>query len=143
MDGALSSYYDNCLQGTGAGILDTNTSLWATGNNSITSQNGKYTLLLQKDGNLVLYSNIYTPSQAVVWSSGTAGTGSNNQLAMQVDGNLVIYSNGNAVWATRTPGSGAGSSGASNYLAVQNDGNLVVYSGPNLTNPVWASNTAQ
>lgn len=137
---AVVSYYDNCLQGTGAGILDTNTSLWAAGNNSITSQNGKYTLLLQTDGNLVLYSDIYTPSQAVVWASNTAGTGSNNQLAMQSQGNLVLYSGSTVVW--QPPVSMIGT-GASNYLAVQNDGNLVLYSGPNLTNPIWATGTAQ
>ena len=137
-ENAIVGYFDNCLAGMGS-TLGANDSLWATGKNSITSPNGKYQLIVQGDGNLVLY-NMTTNPAGVLWASNTVGSGSNNQLIMQYAGNLVLYSGSTPVWAT--PASTIGS-GASNYLAVQNDGNLVLYSGPNLTNPVWASNTVQ
>ncbi len=56
-------------------------------------------LLLQKDGNLVLYTNF-----RAVWSSNTSGKTSQN-LIMQSDGNLVLYDKNNvAVWYSNTHG---------------------------------------
>lgn len=84
-----------------------------------------YSLYLQTDGNLVLYS----PSRAI-WASNTAGLGATS-LIMQADGNLVLYTDtGKAVWNTSTPGKGASN------INVQPDGNLVVYSTQAYT---WAS----
>lgn len=81
------------------------------------SPNGRYDLVYQGDGNLVLYAG----SQAL-WTSGTAGQ-SPGEVAMQPDGNLVVYNSGRArVWSTGTQGQ----SGA--FLRVQDDANLVVYS---------------
>ena len=97
---------------------------------SIRSENGRYELVLQEDGNLVLYRS----GGGVLWSTGT-----NNQvvnrLVMQDDGNLVLYGPGNrTVWSSGTfghPGS---------YLVLQDDGNLVIYV-PQA--PIWSSNTQQ
>lgn len=108
-------------------MLYANESLWTNGTK--TSRNGVYTLIMQTDGNLVLYATGGRP----IWASKTVGTGA-NRVIMQSDGNLVIYSPTRAVWASNTPGSGA------NRLVVQDDGNLVTYSP---TRPVWASQTAQ
>ncbi len=95
---------------------------------SRTSADGRFTLIYQGDGNLVLYYG----SQPL-WDSGTWGT-SPGQAVMQGDGNLVVYdASGYARWASGT----SGYNGA--YLVVQSDGNLVLYSG---VYPVWASNTA-
>jgi hypothetical protein len=86
--------------------------------NSLVSPNGTYRLTMQSDGNLVEYG----PGGAM-WSSNTAGSGSNNYLKMQNDGNLVMYTSSGAVpFATGETGSGANDS-----LAVQNDGNVVQY----------------
>jgi hypothetical protein len=78
-----------------------------------------YLLVLQQDGNLVLYS----PSMSVLWSTGTYG---NTPLAltMQTDGNLVLYgypwgTSGmppQQLWASNTSGSG----GCANYLNLKN-----------------------
>lgn len=88
----------------------------------------KYSLHLQPDGNLVLYS----PTKAI-WASNTAGSKA-TRLIMQTDGNLVLYDEqSRAVWFSGTAGHGQSS------LNIQTDGNLVVYSASRAT---WASNTS-
>lgn len=98
--------------------------------NEIRSDNGRFVLVYQPDGNLVLYVDDGQP----IWASQTAGT-SNGYVTMQRDGNLVIYNaRGEPMWHTSThnhPGS---------VLALQDDGNLVIYR-PDGT-PIWASGTA-
>jgi hypothetical protein len=92
---------------------------------NLTSANGQYKLLMQKDGNLVLYG----PRNQPLWSSNTGGRPV-EKCMMQRDGNLVLYlRDGQPVWASNTdriPGS---------FLLLQNDGNLVIYQ------PVWSSST--
>jgi D-alanyl-D-alanine carboxypeptidase len=79
------------------------------------SQNSQIVLLMQDDGNLVLYG----PSGAV-WATGTQGAG--NAATMQEDGNLVVYSHyGIPLWDSHT----WGNPGA--FLKVQDDGKLVIY----------------
>lgn len=86
-----------------------------------------YRLVMQTDGNLVLYSRS-TP----LWASNTVGRG--GYATMQSDGNLVVYGDsGRAVWASNT----AGNAGA--YLVLQGDRNLVIYSAAGRA--LWASNT--
>jgi hypothetical protein len=98
-------------------------------NQYLQSPDGRITLLLQTDGNLVLYG----PGYHVLWQSGTAGQGV-SRLSMQTDGNLVLYrANNTWVWQ-----SGTGNSGA-DRVVVQNDGNLVIYR-PN-NSWVWQSGT--
>jgi hypothetical protein len=97
---------------------------------SIRSLDGRFTLIMQGDANLVLYG----PDHQALWASGTAGHGGIWDAIMQTDGNLVVYDGHNhALWATGTNGK----QGA--HVIVQNDGNLVVYDGAN--HAVWASNT--
>ncbi len=91
----------------------------------LTSANGQYKLLMQRDGNLVLYG----PRNQPLWSSNTQGTPV-EECMMQRDGNLVLYlRDGQPVWASSTEGN------PGSFLLLQNDGNLVVY------RPVWSSNT--
>jgi len=90
---------------------------------SVWSGNGSYRLIMQGDGNLVLYG----PSGAL-WASSTSGAG--NRAVMQGDGNLVVYNSvSKPLWATGTAWAGSA-------LVVQNDSNLVMYSG---STPLWAS----
>jgi hypothetical protein len=94
---------------------------------SIKTADGRFRLILQGDGNLVLYS----PTHAL-WATGTDGK-SVAFLAMQGDGNLVLYDrNGNPLWYSHTAGYGPLS------LITQQDGNLVLYN--NINTPYW--NTA-
>ncbi len=88
---------------------------WLYHDQKLLSANGQYTLVMQGDGNLVLYG----PS-GYTWASWTQ----NNRYASVVmggDGNLVIYSaSGAPIWWTNTqPNAGA-------WLYMRDDGNLVI-----------------
>jgi hypothetical protein len=79
------------------------------------SQDGRFSLLLQQDGNLVLYFGS-TP----LWATNTP-TGRQLYFRVQADGNAVLYNvEFDPVWASNT----ATYSGAT--LTLQNDGNLVL-----------------
>jgi hypothetical protein len=96
------------------------------------SPNGWVRLLMQADGNLVLYRTQVTRA---LWSSGTAGRAVGRAL-LRPDGNLVLCSPaGQPVWSSGT-GDRAGAS-----LVLQNDGNLVIYDATH--QPRWASGTVQ
>ncbi|HZR54487.1 MAG TPA: hypothetical protein VFB06_33935 [Streptosporangiaceae bacterium] len=95
---------------------------------SLASCDGRFHLILQLDGNLVLYQGA-----SPLWATATNGTGRAVAI-MQDDGNFVIYdATGHAVWATGT----AGHPGA--YAAAQDDGNFVIYEGGG--HPLWATGT--
>lgn len=96
---------------------------------SVSSDDGSFTLLYQMDGNLVLYGGA-----GALWASNTVDTAP-GFVSLQGDGNFVIYNaDGAALWATNTFGDG-------NWLSVQNDGNVVIYDAGG--NALWATNTAQ
>ncbi|SDS85360.1 Surface antigen [Nocardioides scoriae] len=87
------------------------------------SHDGRFTALMQGDGNFVVYG----PGGAQ-WASGTGVSGS--IVRMQGDGNLVVYAPGAvAKWSSATQGAGA-------RLVMQDDGNLVIYSG---STALWSS----
>jgi len=95
---------------------------------SIASCNGRFALLLQTDGDLVLYQDA-TP----LWSAGTSGQRS-AEVIMQGDGNFVVYEGaGRPLWASDTPDH----PGA--HIAIQDDGNLLVYDVLGVA--LWASDT--
>lgn len=100
-----------------------------TAGQTINSPNGRYRMVMQGDGNLVLYVH-----GKALWSSVTNGN-PGAFVGMQGDGNLVVYSAGKvALWASGTdqrPGS---------RLYLQDDGNAVIYEGSRAR---WASNTVQ
>jgi peptidoglycan hydrolase-like protein with peptidoglycan-binding domain len=94
---------------------------------ALTSRNGAYRLVMQRDGNLVLYRTTHA-----LWAA--EPTKSAGAFAvMQRDGNLVMYVGNRAVWSSRTDAAGdAGSS-----LVVQDDGNVVIYAPSN--KPLWST----
>ena len=93
---------------------------------SLSSLDGRFRLLYQGDGNLVLYDDAL---QTPVWWSGTNGR-SAGLVGMQGDGNLVIYDAAvTPLWMTGT------AANASARLVLQSDGNLVVYTADG--RPVW------
>jgi hypothetical protein len=82
------------------------------------SPDGAYEVVMQGDGNLVLYH-----SGSALWATFTGGP--NFHLSMQGDGNLVVYSAGGvAQWNAGTSGSGL-------YAVIQVDSNFVIYSPTN------------
>jgi hypothetical protein len=99
------------------------------GGESLSSCDGRFSLAMQTDGNLVLYRN----GAGAVWSSKTYGSDGYAAI-LQGDGNFVLYgAHENALWASGTDGH------AGSTLALQADGNLVVYAPGG--KPLWASNT--
>ena len=93
------------------------------------SCDGRFTLSMQSDGNLVLDHNGVGP----LWSTQTHGT-DGFAAVMQSDGDFVVYGkHTNPLWSSVTDGH------AGAHLAVQDDGNLVVYAANGAA--LWASNT--
>lgn len=109
----------------------------AGGANHIASPNGRFHLVCQHDGNVVLYDGRNFSPDRAIWASNTYGKGSAPyRLIMQQDGHLVCYDAKNSpTWAT-----GVYNKGHHGYVAVmQDDGNFVQYDGHN--KPMWCSRT--
>ena len=90
----------------------------------LTSINGEYILILQTDGNMVLYEKVHHEDGSVIldpnWATGTIGENS-WYAAMQEDGNFVLYDiAGAALWQSDTDGK------PGSFLQLQDDGNLVI-----------------
>ena len=101
---------------------------------SLQSDNQLHTLIMQPDGNVVLYNQQSQP----LWSTDTGGLITPGHFAMQADGNLVLYdTDGSAKWVSNT----YGNPGA--FLNIQDDGNLVVYrsgaQAETADNALWAA----
>jgi hypothetical protein len=94
-----------------------------------------YKLVMQTDGNLVLY---YQSSADPLWDSRTQ-THPGAYAALQADGNLVVYAaNGTTpLWATTTSGRAPNPN-----LVLQDDGNLVLYGANPGGSPFAAWSTA-
>lgn len=118
---------------TNRDIMASGRAIYAGSNElAIYSPNGKYKLIYQTDGNLVLYK---VAGNVALWSSRTNGQPA-GRCEMQADGNLVIYkTNGQAIWSSGTDGGPF----VGSYLRVQDDANVVIYK-PDGT-PAWATQT--
>jgi hypothetical protein len=91
---------------------------------------GATKLIMQGDGNLVIYDEHGTPR----WDTATYNGASTWYTIFQPDGNLVVYNASAApVWASNT------CCNTGYWLAVQEDGNVVIYDS-NWT-AHWATNT--
>ena len=124
-------------QGTGSGNQLPAGQRLASGQ-QLSSASGRFHLLLQSDGNLVLYDG--TPGQNPISATSTWNLPADRRPThadMQTDGNFVLYNDANqAAWATGTVGTFINP-----YLEVQDDGNLVIYH--NGRTPIWGSGTAR
>lgn len=95
----------------------------------LVSESLRYRLILQADGNLVLYNN-----STAIWNSGTTGV-REPVLILQADGNLVLYAKGSKpVWNSGTV------TGKHAVLRLQDDGNMVIYAAGN--RPFWSTGTS-
>jgi len=100
-------------------------------NEFLLSDNKKYKLILQRNGNVV---GLEEESQNVFWDTDTAGKGG-YILAMQNDCNLVLYgSRGRIPWATHTASKKRGCK-----LVIEDDRNIILYD--NNLNIMWSSKT--
>ncbi len=121
--GASSTYWQT---GTVDSTLASNRILRA--NQMITSTGRNYVLIMQGDGNLVMYG------QAAAWHTHTNGN-PGAWAVMQGDGNLVVYSAaGKALWQSHTYGKGLAT------VTVTDSSNLVIMSPSNTV--FWQSQPA-
>jgi hypothetical protein len=105
-------------------------------NDYIASTDKQYFIVMQSDGNLVIYkgSGPSDNSGDAVWSSRTSGSYGQTFTQMQYDGNLVIYKGTpedpkGALWSTTTGGQASG-----NYVAVLGEaGILKLFQGTDTT----------
>jgi hypothetical protein len=100
---------------------------------TLQSDNQLHTLIMQSDGNVVLYNSASRP---LWWTNTGGGLIDPRDFIMQNDGNLVLYdTSGQPHWDSNT----WGNPGA--FLDVQDDGNLVVYRAGSATetanNALW------
>ncbi len=101
----------------GCGVLGANQVLHR--NEAKWSCDGRFQLVHQGDGNVVLYQG-----GVALWNTRTVGQNT-DKLVMQADGNFVLYRrDGSAAWHTGTHGHSTGA------LVVADDGNVFVL-GPN------------
>lgn len=95
---------------------------------ALDSCDGRFSLVAQTDGNLVLYQH----GAGALWHTSTHGR-EISAFVMQEDGNAVLYSKAaTPLWNSGT----SGKSGA--FLVLQDDGNLVIYRGGTA---LWNSGT--
>ncbi|MFC5182522.1 hypothetical protein [Actinomadura harenae] len=87
------------------------------------SPNARYKLLMQADGNLVVYKG-----SSSIWSSHTWVKGS--VVTMRKDGALAITKGTKTLWNNHSWGH------TNAFLSLQNDGNAVVYQGKT---PLWST----
>jgi hypothetical protein len=99
--------------------------------NSIYSEHQTDQLIIQEDGNLVLYCITCTPVKPL-WSAQTRGK-DGKALFFQADGDLVLRNSlGKTVWHSNIHSKCAGSERA--YFSLQDDGNLVMLYDQNTDN---------
>jgi len=97
-------------------------------NQYIYSLNSCFQLIMQTDGNLVIYRR---RGAEPLWSTATSKS-CTTRACMQDDGNFVTYCKNHTTWASGTPGWNGGT------LFMQDDGNAVIYSN-NIA--IWSSAT--
>ena len=95
---------------------------------ALDSCDGRFSLVAQTDGNLVLYQH----GVGALWHTSTHGREISG-FVMQEDGNAVLYSKfATPLWNSGTDGK------AGAFLVVQDDGNVVIYRGGTA---LWDSGT--
>jgi hypothetical protein len=128
-----SSHFDNNERsGAGTYKLLSNQKLKA-GEFLIERRNGNHKLVMQHDGNLVLY-NIKDNKNTPIWSTGTYTHGNDCYLAME-NNNLVVYNKYNKpIWSTNIPKKPFSSK---YFLGLEQD---TLFIGNNTRNILWANN---
>lgn len=98
----------------------TRDSLWSSGTHG---QSGSH-LILQNDGNLVLYAT----SGAALWASDTVNSGA-DRLVLNNDGSLALYAGSAAVWSVNGTGDTGGGNDGGNDGGNNNEGVKVAFIG--------------
>jgi len=105
--------------------------------NYIQSKNLAYYLVVQPDGNVVLYAGTHHIGQNHLWATNTHHKGKGPyKLRLLDSGNLVLFDGAdNTIWHSNTPGKGIKS------VRLQDNGDLVLLDENNMV--FWQTNTAR
>lgn len=100
---------------------------------TLTSMNGNYNLVMQDDGNLVMYYLDANRTRATArhFSTGTRSRGS--YAVVQYDGNFAVYDGSNK-WAWQA---GTGGKPAASYVLVLTDDGSLFLAGPPTSSQKW------
>ncbi|KAM0419088.1 hypothetical protein ACHAPT_012027 [Fusarium lateritium] len=102
-------------------------------NGSIKSPNGNYDLVLQGDGNFV----VYAPAGRPLWATNTTDWPQPVTCILETDGNLRLLDQYNQEsWSSGTGGQG----NATSLLIIQDDGNVIITTDGKT---IWSTNTSQ
>lgn len=97
----------------------------------LVSADGRYSLFMQTDGNLVLYKI----DGSIVWQTNTAGHPTYFRIWMSPNGALALLDRSNQVITTTPTNTHPGA-----FLQLLDNGNLVIYDGATI---IWSTNTAE
>ncbi|NEQ66367.1 MAG: AAA family ATPase [Symploca sp. SIO2D2] len=104
----------------------------------ITSPNRCFNLVLQEDGNLVLYNNKIRKS---IWASNTDGKPVRYALFSK-EGYLALYGYGDGEIVWQRPSLNEDTNNEESRLVIQDDGNVVIYKSRLNNQVIWATNTS-
>jgi hypothetical protein len=121
--------YNTAISATDRRFFPNNNTPVLTAGQSLFSTEGNTQMILQTDGNLVIYKRGSNGVQTAVWASNTTGR-QVGALYYQTDGNLVLYSGtatnqGPAIWSSNIAYI-HGETAFYPYYSLQDDGNLVL-----------------
>lgn len=111
---------------------------------SLRSADGRFWLVMQPDGNLVVYCYTAQSTRIPLWDSDTVGSGGGSrELLMHEQGYIQLTGTGwyRPIRAFFPAGSIRPGGTPGSRLVMQDDGNLVIYAPDN--QPTWASDTVQ
>jgi hypothetical protein len=117
-----TSVYSSSTGGHSSGLTAVGSNQLAAGGNLnagqyLQSADGRFILVMQTDGNLVLYG----PAMGYLWASNTNGSSAAYATLQASDGNFVLYdSGGHSVWDWHSQGLGG------TTAVIQSDGNFVL-----------------
>ncbi|ASZ14214.1 hypothetical protein KTO58_02900 [Chitinophaga pendula] len=97
----------------------------------LVSANGRYSLFMQTDGNLVLYKL----DGSILWQTNTGGHTEYFRIWMSPNGSLALLDRNNLIITTTPTNTYPGA-----FLQLLDTGNLVIYDG---TTIIWSTNTAE
>lgn len=140
----LSTSVFSCQEVTKAGYLAASPgrNAYLHTNECIYSPSRNVYLIMQGDGNLVLYRNGPPIPSNALWNTETVTGAGNYMMAVQEDGNLVVYKGAAPDPNLHTFSSGTYGAFGEYFLNVQDDENVVMYRGTGPADahgPLWSS----